>query len=187
MAQSAPTTMPAPGPLEIQLLFPGSKLQGKPSSRITPDKTHELLTLHTADNTKIAAIFSKSATWRATKLPPTVLFFYGNGMCMAEALPIFNHIRSLGFNTAMADYQGYGMSDGHPSEAGCYATADALYDQVLKQKEVDPKRIIIAGWSLGAAVAVDLANRKPVAGLATFSAFTNRRSDEKSPFKSRPD
>jgi pimeloyl-ACP methyl ester carboxylesterase len=73
----------------------------------------------------------------------------------------------------MVDYEGYGMSEGTPSESGCYASADAAYEYALTRKEVDPHRIIAVGWSLGGAVAIDLASRKPMMGLATFSAFTS--------------
>jgi fermentation-respiration switch protein FrsA (DUF1100 family) len=76
-------------------------------------------------------------------------------------------------NVLIPEYVGYGMSGGRAGEAGCYATAEAAYAYVLTRKDVDPDKIVAAGWSLGAAVAVDLASRKPVAGLVIFSAFTS--------------
>jgi len=96
-----------------------------------------------------------------------------NGMCMAYSCDVFNRFRGLGFNVIMADYEGYGMSDGTPSEVGCYAAADAAYNYLLTRNDVDHSRIVATGWSLGAAVAVDLASRRQVAGLVTISAFTN--------------
>jgi fermentation-respiration switch protein FrsA (DUF1100 family) len=65
------------------------------------------------------------------------------------------------------------MSGGTASEAGCYRTADAAYAHLLSRPDVDPRRIIIAGISLGGAVAIDLASRKPASGLLTFSTFTS--------------
>jgi pimeloyl-ACP methyl ester carboxylesterase len=165
--------MPAPSPIEIQIVFPGSRDQGQPDTQITPAAGRELLTLQSADGTKIAAVFTRSPASTPEHPRPTVIFFYGNGMCMADSLPNFERFRALGFNVIMSDYPGYGMSDGAPSEAGCYAAADAVFDYLLTRKDVDPKRIIPAGYSLGGAMAIELATRRPVAGVATFSAFTN--------------
>ena len=65
------------------------------------------------------------------------------------------------------------MSGGRASEQGCYATADAAYEHLMSRRDIDPKRIIPAGWSLGAAVAIDLASRRPAQAVLAFSAFTN--------------
>ena len=44
---------------------------------------------------------------------------------------------------------------------------------LISTRGTEPSRIVAAGWSLGGAVAVDLAARKPVAGLIIFSTFTS--------------
>jgi fermentation-respiration switch protein FrsA (DUF1100 family) len=49
------------------------------------------------------------------------------------------------------------------------------YDYLLSRDDIDPKFIVPIGWSLGGAVAIDLARRRPVAGLVTIAAFTNLR------------
>ena len=53
------------------------------------------------------------------------------------------------------------------------ATADAAYDYLVSTRGVEPDRIIAAGWSLGGAVAIDLASRRQVGGLIAFSSFTS--------------
>jgi len=111
----------------------------------------------------------------------TLIYFYGNGTCLAQSRQVFNEFRRLGYDVIMPDYEGYGMSGGRPSEAGCYAAADAAYDYLLTRSDVDKNRIVAVGWSLGSAVAIDLASRRPVAGLVTFSAFTSM-SDEAANF-----
>jgi fermentation-respiration switch protein FrsA (DUF1100 family) len=73
----------------------------------------------------------------------------------------------------MTDYTGYGMSGGSPSETGFYQTADAAYDYLARVKRAPPSRLIIMGRSIGGAVAIDLASRRPAQGLMTFSAFTS--------------
>jgi fermentation-respiration switch protein FrsA (DUF1100 family) len=102
-----------------------------------------------------------------------MIYFYGNGMCLKQAMPEFDRFRRLGLNVLIPDYVGYGMSGGRPSEHGCQATADAAYDFLVSTRGGDPKTIIAGGWSLGGAVAIDLASRRQVGGLVAFSTFTS--------------
>jgi len=94
---------------------------------------------------------------------------------MAQNDDEFTRFRFLGCNAMVADYQGFGLSGGGASEAGCYATADAVYEHLTGRRGISPDRIVLAGRSLGAAVAIDLASRRPVAGLIAISPFTSMR------------
>ena len=170
---TAPTTAPSVSPFEAQILYPGTNTQHKPIARVYPPPGCDLLTLHAKDGTQITALFGKPLSPNPGGKHFTLLYFYGNGMCLATSLSVFNQFRNLGFSVITPDYEGYGLSEGRPSEPGCYAAADACYNYLLTRSDIDPARIVGTGWSLGAAVAIDLANRKPLAGLATFSAFTS--------------
>jgi fermentation-respiration switch protein FrsA (DUF1100 family) len=92
---------------------------------------------------------------------------------MADTDPEFDRFRRLGLNVIIPDYVGYGMSEGRPSEKGCQATAEAVYNHLVSTRGFEPERIISSGWSLGGAVAIDLASRRKVAGLVVFSTFTS--------------
>jgi fermentation-respiration switch protein FrsA (DUF1100 family) len=104
---------------------------------------------------------------------PTILFFYGNAMCLAASADLFHAFRRLGANVMIVEYPGYGMSGGKASEQSLYAAGDAAYEHLAHRSDIDPRKIVAAGWSLGAAVAIDVAAHHPVAGLATLSAFTS--------------
>lgn len=109
---------------------------------------------------------------------PTLLFFYGKGGSLAWERPLLASMRRLDANVLMADYVGFGLSGGEPSETNCYATADVCYQYLRGRQDVNQKRLFIAGYSLGSGVAVDLAARElsahqPVAGLALFAAYTS--------------
>jgi fermentation-respiration switch protein FrsA (DUF1100 family) len=163
--------------LESALIYPGTSTQGRPDAIVTPRPGQELVHLATADGTKIVALFGHALDGRGETLPdpgarPTVIFFYGNAACVAHMEGEFERFRRLGTNVLMPDFPGYGMSGGKPSEAGFYATADAAYDYLLSRPDVDRDRIVAAGWSMGAAVAIDLASRRRVDRLVTISAFT---------------
>lgn len=76
---------------------------------------------------------------------------------------------TLGYNVMAFDYRGFGESPGVPSEEGLYADAAAAYAHLVAQRRVPPSRVILAGRSLGSAVAVDLATRVDAAGLLLFA------------------
>ena len=89
---------------------------------------------------------------------PTMIFFYGNAMCLNYADGQLEEFRRLGLNVLIPEYVGYGMSGGSASERGCQATALAAYDYLVLERKVPHEHIIAAGWSLGGAVAIDLAS-----------------------------
>ena len=164
--------------LESKFIFPGAATQGRPDTVIPPSPGYELIHLKTRDGTAIVAQFGGALDGRSAPLADpshrqTVIFFYGNGACAAYMGGEFERFRMLGVNVLMPDYPGYGMSEGQPSEKGFYSTADACYDYLQARPGIDGRRIVAAGWSMGAAVAIDLASRRKVEGLATVSAFTD--------------
>jgi fermentation-respiration switch protein FrsA (DUF1100 family) len=164
--------------LQTRLIFPGAATQGDPAAVVHPPPGAELVRLTTARGERIVALFGPALRPDGTPRAdadncPTLLFFYGNGMCLRAAEDLFGDLRRLGANVLVPEYVGYGMSEGAAGERGCYETADASYDYLQKRSDIDPSRVVAAGWSLGGAVAVDLAARREVAGLAVFSTFTS--------------
>ncbi len=109
---------------------------------------------------------------------PTLLFFTGKGSSIAPERGLFQSLRRLDANVLMPDYVGFGQSGGQESETNCFATARASYAFLRAQPDIDQNRLVIAGYSLGSGVAVDLAAheiraKQPVAGLALFAAYTS--------------
>jgi len=160
------------------LLFPGAYFHSRESVKVHAAPGRELLTLHSADGHRITAVFGAALTpegqLRAdAPQRPTLLYFYGNGDCLYTSMDEFNAFRRLGANVLIPEYVGYPLSGGKPGESALYATADAAYEYLLTRPDVDKSQIIAMGRSIGAGPAIDLASRKPVAGLATFSAFTS--------------
>jgi hypothetical protein len=166
------------GSLETKLVFPGSSSQGLAGALLPPNPDYELIPLQTSDGTRIVAEFGNALGNGGKKdanasHAPTVIFFYGNGACAASMAVEFWRFRQMGVNIIMPDYPGYGMSGGRPSEKGFYAAADAVYDYVAQRPGIDRDRIAVVGWSMGGAVAIDLACRRKVVALETISAFTS--------------
>jgi pimeloyl-ACP methyl ester carboxylesterase len=155
-------------------------LRGQPQAVLPADLSYEVIPLRTKDGTKIfaqfgRAEFSSEASNRDPAHAPTVIFFYGakQNLTAPHNQIVFRGLRAMGVNVFIPEYPGNGMSEGSPSESGCYAAADAALDYLLGRPDIDHTRIIAAGQSLGSGPAVDLASRRPLAGLITVSGFTN--------------
>ncbi len=102
-----------------------------------------------------------------------LLYCHGNaGNLSQRASSITGLQKVLNESILIFDYPGYGKSSGRPSEAGCYAAADAAYDWLVEKQKVPPEKVLIYGNSLGGGVAVDLASRKPHRALILLKTFT---------------
>ena len=177
--------------LQEKLIFPGASWQGTMEAQFAPPADAQLAKVSAATGESVALLFGSALTPDGRSHPsptrqPTILFFYGNGMCLADMTPEFESMRRLGANVCAPEYVGYGLSDGSPSEQGCYATADAAYEWLIARDDIDPARIVAGGWSLGAGVAVDLAARRPIAGLIMHSPFTSLTATAKRQFPFLP-
>jgi pimeloyl-ACP methyl ester carboxylesterase len=164
--------------LQTRLIFPGQETQGQPFAEVRPGPGTELVRLRTHRGDSIVALYGAALTPEGRPHPqaasrPTLIYFYGNAMCLSYARTEFDQLRRLGLNVLIPEYVGFGMSSGRASEEGCQATADAAYDELVTRRGVEPGRIVAGGWSLGGAVAVDLASRRRVGGLIIFCTFTS--------------
>jgi fermentation-respiration switch protein FrsA (DUF1100 family) len=163
--------------IQTKMIFPGAETQGSPDSVVRPPPGTHLVELTTTRGDRVMALFGKALAPNGSPLPdssacPTILYFYGNAMCLRDAFEEFGKFRRLGANVLIPDYVGYGMSGGKPGESGCRETAEAALAYLRSRKDLDQGRIVVAGWSLGGAVALDLTSRHRIAGVATFCTFT---------------
>ncbi|MBI3282111.1 MAG: alpha/beta hydrolase [Acidobacteria bacterium] len=106
--------------------------------------------------------------------PFATLHLHGNGGNITHRAALAPEIGAAGSSLLLLDYRGYGKSEGKPGERGLYADADAGYDWLIA-RGFSPERIIVHGESLGTAVAVDLAARRPCAGLILEAPFTSAK------------
>src|SRR5260370_2621396 len=89
---------------------------------------------------------------------------HGNAEELGDGHSWHEDLRRAGFSVFAYDYQGYGISQGKPSEHNAYDDEEAAYDYLTRQLQIPPNRIIIYGRSVGTGPAVHLAARKPAAG-----------------------
>jgi uncharacterized protein len=150
------------------IYFPSRQLDRTPAD---DGLRFEDVWLDTADGVRINGWFIPAAAPRTT--PFTVLFFHGNAGNMADRFEKQQILRSLGVDFFTVDYRGFGRSDGSPNEQGTYRDAQAAYDYLVQVQKRDPKTILVYGESLGSAIAVELASKKPVGGVILEEAFTS--------------
>ncbi len=98
---------------------------------------------------------------------PWMLYLHGNAATIASKVNISHYaqLRALGLNLLAPEYRGFSGLDGVPTEAVLDADARAAYDHLRVTRNIPPERIVIYGWSLGAAVAVGLASRTEQAAV----------------------
>ncbi len=114
---------------------------------------------------------STQLTWvmrqAAAKDAPWVVFLHGNGAPISARLNILHYerLRRLGLNVIAPEYRGYAGTGGVPTEAAVERDGRSAYDYLVESMRVPPSRIVIFGWSLGSAVAVDVASGVPEAAV----------------------
>jgi len=78
-------------------------------------------------------------------------------------------LSSFGYSVFAFDYRGFGRTAGTPDERGVYADALGAYRHLTSTLGVPPSHVILAGRSLGSAVAVETALHVDAAGVILFS------------------
>jgi fermentation-respiration switch protein FrsA (DUF1100 family) len=100
---------------------------------------------------------------------PVVIYFGGNAEEVSWTLSDARWPREWAI--VSVNYRGYGASDGKPGEVALKSDALAIYDAVAKRDDIDPKRIVVFGRSLGTGVATHVAARRPVASAILASPY----------------
>ena len=110
--------------LQTRMIFPGGSTKDQPSAKVRPRPGTELVHLTTTQGERIVALFGPALLPDGRTDPlaverPTMIYFYGNAMCLNDATFELEQFRRLGLNVLVPEYVGYGMSSGSPSEKGC--------------------------------------------------------------------
>lgn len=137
---------------ETRLVFEA----GRPLGDLRPSAPFEEVSLERAAEPRQRLWIMRTAADSGTR--PWVLYLHGNASNVATRLNILHceQLRALGLNVIAPEYRGFGGMEGVPTEAGLDRDARSGYDYLRQQLHADPARLIVYGWSLGSAVAVDL-------------------------------
>jgi len=100
-----------------------------------------------------------------------VIFAHGNGELIDDWPILMMAYHQAGITSLLVEYRGYGRSSGHPSQQVITQDFVHFYDQLAARGDVDPKRIVFHGRSLGGGVVCALAQKRPPAAIILQSTF----------------
>ena len=155
------------------LFFPDSQVANSPAHVGLP---YEDVYLTAPDGITLHGWFIPAPAVCSGPETQTWLWFHGNGGNVGTRVGQLERAhRLLGVHQFIFDYRGYGRSGGKPSERGTYLDARAARGYLEQRPDIDSRRIVYFGHSLGAAVAVELAAAWPPAGMALIAPFASIR------------
>jgi uncharacterized protein len=142
---------------ETRLVFEADRA----GSTFQPAQPFEEVSLPGVNGPRERIWIMRASAGDASARQPWVFFLHGNASTIASRMNVLHYerLRALGVNVVAPEYRGYGGMEGVPTEAGIEADAHEAYAQICGALHLDPHRIVLYGWSLGSAVAVDLASR----------------------------
>lgn len=113
--------------------------------------------------------------WQADASRPAVVFFHGNGENLEtmRMSGLLEEMAGLGAHLLAVEYPGYGVNDLTPSEQSLTAAGEAGLAWLGERFPASPK--IVLGWSLGAAVATQVARRHDdaITGVVLLSPWAD--------------
>src|SRR5215204_2166654 len=145
---------------ETRLVFAA----GRPLAPGRPSEPFKQIDFSRTDGLRQFAFELRYAAQSDTR--PWILFLHGNRATVASRVNIVRceQLRALGFNVLAPEYRGFGGLDATPTEATVTTDARHGYDY-LRGLGIASDRIVIYGWSLGSAVAVNVAAQVPEAAV----------------------
>lgn len=116
----------------------------------------------------------------------TLVMFHGNAENVGDRLDYVKTLLGMKLNVFYFDYQGYGKSEGSPSEKRTYEDSLSAYNYLISRHDVDPDSIAFLGRSLGGALAIDLATKVKCYRLITDGTFSSVKDMAKARFPFLP-
>lgn len=147
-------------------LFHPSRDEGEEIARVA-----ERVEYVASDGVRIRSWLVRSRTPRRR----TVVYFHGNGGLAAGSSHWGQWLADRGSDVLLAEYRGYGASEGSPSAAGIERDAEAAIRYLLDVEHVPPRELVVHGQSLGgaAAIAALAGPARDAAGGIIESSFTS--------------
>jgi hypothetical protein len=149
-----------------RFLFHPSRDEGDEIARVA-----ERVEYLTSDGVRIRSWLVRSRTPRRR----TVVYFHGNGGLAAGSAHWGQWLAARGSDVLLAEYRGYGASEGEPSAAGIERDAEAAIRYLLDVEHVPSRELVVHGQSLGgaAAIAALAGPARDAAGGVIESSFTS--------------
>ena len=104
---------------------------------------------------------------------PVILFSHGNGEILAYIKPFLQEMIRHNYGVMAYDYAGFGGSEGKPSEPQSCRDIEAAFRYLTETEKIDPRRIVIFGFSVGGGPSCHLASKHPENCLVLAATFAS--------------
>ena len=105
-----------------------------------------------------------------------ILYCHGNNQNLKRSALRAQALWAMGYTVMAFDYRGYGKTPGLPSEEGTYRDGRAVRAYLVDKTSglgIEPSRLALYGYSLGAAVCSQLAVDEPTPALVLEAPFAS--------------
>ena len=148
--------------LQRQVLFPAPRLEGgAPPPQLAPSE--------------VVSLPGETEAWylpAGSGPAPVLLFAHGNAELIDDWAPVLAPLRDWGLALMLVEYPGYGRSRGSPSQHSITAAMRAAADWLIARPEIDAKRMVGYGRSLGGGAICALAGERELSAIVLESSFT---------------
>ena len=104
---------------------------------------------------------------------PVVMLAHGNGNIIDDWAPRLDYIREQGFSVILAEYPGYGRSDGRPSYRTIKECMLKAYDWIEQQPQFDHEHISLLGRSMGGGAVLSILSEKTPHAVILMSTYSS--------------
>jgi pimeloyl-ACP methyl ester carboxylesterase len=157
-----------------ELVFPGTRMHFEGLDRVAEEYKVDNVILNTPEGEVLKGWLIKpdrKPEGAASGLP-LVVYFGGNAEEVSGNIPEFCEAFP-DWAVLLLNYRGFGESTGKPTEEALEADALMSYDWAASRPDINPEMIVPFGRSLGSALAIHIAARRPVAAVVLVSPFTS--------------
>lgn len=137
----------------------------EPSTPATWGLKYEPIDFKSGDGTPLHGWFIPAKNKTAQTAKATIVFSHGNAGSISYHLGFCTWFAEAGYNVILYDYRGFGKSGGSVDRRGMIDDVKAAFAYAFKRPDIDSKRIISYGHSLGGAQSVTALGESPVKGL----------------------
>ena len=125
----------------------------------------EAVDFKSADGTPLHGWFIPPKGQPAKSAKATVVFSHGNAGSISYHLGFCTWLAEAGYNVLIYDYRGFGKSGGTVDRRGMIDDVKAAFAYIKRRDDVDSKKLISYGHSLGGSQSVTALAETPVKGL----------------------
>jgi uncharacterized protein len=101
------------------------------------------------------------------------LYIHGNFERVEDSMTLMQPLVDAGMPVLQVEFPGFGGADGRPDFSSINDAAVRAYDWLARRPEVDARRIVVIGYSIGGGVAAELTRRRPLCALVLLSSYTS--------------